>query len=251
MALLANPLAYVAINTIIPTIPSLAERLNLGEGLAGVFCSVWLFARTGGVRALVALAEMAIPVSLSGGRVCADGDWFLRNVVDARFVAAGFFPDGAGTGDWADLSLRAFLLHGCRRDERRAWRNSRSGYRAGELLRSGAGGLGLGIFSQTPGEWRLGGGIIVDGWTGSFVLDAVSEAVGEMKSDGTRPYYYDPHFSALIFVRKMGAKIYFGSDGHCDYLIWVASRFSLRNGSRRGAESAEKDNGKPASHFTE
>lgn len=47
MALLANPLAYVAINTIIPTIPTLAERLNLGEGMAGVFCSVWLFARTG------------------------------------------------------------------------------------------------------------------------------------------------------------------------------------------------------------
>jgi MFS family permease len=47
MALLANPLAYVAINTIIPTIPTLALRLNLGVGMAGVFCSVWLFARAG------------------------------------------------------------------------------------------------------------------------------------------------------------------------------------------------------------
>ena len=45
MALLANPLAYLAINTILPTIPALADRLNLGVGTAGVVCSVWLFAR--------------------------------------------------------------------------------------------------------------------------------------------------------------------------------------------------------------
>ncbi|MGD1085260.1 MAG: MFS transporter [Verrucomicrobiota bacterium] len=47
MALLANPLAYLAINTILPTIPALADRLNLGVGMAGVVCSVWLFARAG------------------------------------------------------------------------------------------------------------------------------------------------------------------------------------------------------------
>jgi MFS family permease len=47
MALLANPLAYVAINTILPTVPALAHRLDLGVGMAGVGCSVWLFARAG------------------------------------------------------------------------------------------------------------------------------------------------------------------------------------------------------------
>ena len=47
MALLANPFAYLAINTIIPVIPALAARLNLSEARAGVVCSVWLFTRAG------------------------------------------------------------------------------------------------------------------------------------------------------------------------------------------------------------
>ncbi|MGA3180599.1 MAG: MFS transporter [Verrucomicrobiota bacterium] len=47
MALLANPLAYLAINTILPMIPILRDRLHLSLGMAGVFCSVWLFARAG------------------------------------------------------------------------------------------------------------------------------------------------------------------------------------------------------------
>jgi MFS family permease len=46
MAWLANPLAYIAINTVIPTIPALAKRLELSPKLAGFLCSVWLFART-------------------------------------------------------------------------------------------------------------------------------------------------------------------------------------------------------------
>ncbi len=46
MSWIANPCAYVAINSAIPLIPSLAERLGLAPGPAGVFCSIWLFART-------------------------------------------------------------------------------------------------------------------------------------------------------------------------------------------------------------
>jgi MFS family permease len=45
MALLANPFAYLAINTILPAVPGLAERLHLSKALAGVVCSVWLFSR--------------------------------------------------------------------------------------------------------------------------------------------------------------------------------------------------------------
>jgi MFS family permease len=47
MALLANPFAYLAINTILPAIPALADRLHLSKALAGVVCSVWLFSRAG------------------------------------------------------------------------------------------------------------------------------------------------------------------------------------------------------------
>jgi MFS family permease len=45
MALLANPLAYLAINTLISTIPSLARRMHFTPMLAGFVCSIWLFVR--------------------------------------------------------------------------------------------------------------------------------------------------------------------------------------------------------------
>ena len=45
MAWLANPLSYVAINTVLPLIPSISARLGLSTGDAGILCSVWMFAR--------------------------------------------------------------------------------------------------------------------------------------------------------------------------------------------------------------
>ena len=47
MAWLANPFAYLAINTIIAVIPSLSKELKLSPMFAGFFCSVWLFVRIG------------------------------------------------------------------------------------------------------------------------------------------------------------------------------------------------------------
>ncbi len=46
MAWLANPFAYLAINTVIAVVPSLAKQLQLTVVQAGIFCSVWLFVRT-------------------------------------------------------------------------------------------------------------------------------------------------------------------------------------------------------------
>ncbi len=45
MAWLANPFAYVAINTVILVIPDLARQFQLSATQAGVFCSVWFFTR--------------------------------------------------------------------------------------------------------------------------------------------------------------------------------------------------------------
>ena len=47
MAWVANPFAYVAMNTLIPLIPALASRFHLTTTLAGFVASVWLFARLG------------------------------------------------------------------------------------------------------------------------------------------------------------------------------------------------------------
>jgi hypothetical protein len=45
MAWLANPFAYVAMNTVIPTIPDLAARMGLSTSAAGFVASVWMFLR--------------------------------------------------------------------------------------------------------------------------------------------------------------------------------------------------------------
>jgi MFS family permease len=45
MAWLANPLSYVASNTLIPLIPSITAKLGLTTAMAGIVCSTWMFAR--------------------------------------------------------------------------------------------------------------------------------------------------------------------------------------------------------------
>jgi hypothetical protein len=45
MAWLANPFAYMGINTLLAVIPGLAKELKLTATESGVFCSIWFFAR--------------------------------------------------------------------------------------------------------------------------------------------------------------------------------------------------------------
>lgn len=45
LAWLSNPFSYIAINTLIPMIPSFAAQLNLDTSMTGVICSIWLFSR--------------------------------------------------------------------------------------------------------------------------------------------------------------------------------------------------------------
>jgi predicted MFS family arabinose efflux permease len=52
MAWLANPFAYIAINTLIAVLPGVAAKFQLSTGLAGFVCSLWCFAR---VVAFIAL----------------------------------------------------------------------------------------------------------------------------------------------------------------------------------------------------
>jgi MFS family permease len=52
LAWLANPMAYLAINTIISSVPAMAVRLNFSPKQAGFLCSIWLFARAAAFLAL-------------------------------------------------------------------------------------------------------------------------------------------------------------------------------------------------------
>ena len=52
LAWLANPFAYVAINTLVAVMPGIAQRLALSTMAAGFCCSVWCFGRLGAFFAL-------------------------------------------------------------------------------------------------------------------------------------------------------------------------------------------------------
>ncbi|NLD92071.1 MAG: MFS transporter [Fibrobacter sp.] len=45
MAWVANPFSYIAISTMLPLIPSISHKLGLSTTLAGITCSIWMFAR--------------------------------------------------------------------------------------------------------------------------------------------------------------------------------------------------------------
>jgi len=57
MAWLANPFAYLAINTFIPLLPTLAAHFQLSPMFAGFACSLWGFARLGTFIALWAWTD--------------------------------------------------------------------------------------------------------------------------------------------------------------------------------------------------
>ena len=67
MAWLANPMAYLSINTVVATMPSLAARMNFSRMLAGFVCSIWLFTRTGMFVALRLWPGWHYRFSLPGG----------------------------------------------------------------------------------------------------------------------------------------------------------------------------------------
>jgi MFS family permease len=52
MAWVANPMAYLAINTMISSMPALAQRLSFSPMQTGFVCSIWLFTRAGAFAAL-------------------------------------------------------------------------------------------------------------------------------------------------------------------------------------------------------
>jgi MFS family permease len=98
MAWLANPMAYLTINTIISIVPTLAERLSFSPKLAGFICSIWLFTRAmafAGLRLwpgwhyrfrFLAWAYVAMVVSF--GAMLLVPDWRVLVVSEAILGAA-------------------------------------------------------------------------------------------------------------------------------------------------------------------
>ena len=68
LAWLANPFAYIAINTFIAVMPGVARRLELSTMMAGFCCSLWCFARLGAFFVLWRWNGLALSVSLAAHR---------------------------------------------------------------------------------------------------------------------------------------------------------------------------------------
>jgi MFS family permease len=97
MALLANPMAYLVINTVVSSVPTLTRRLGFSPTLAGFICSVWLFSRAIAFVALRLwpgwhyrfrfLAWSYVAMVISFGAMLLVPDW--RVMVSAELVLGG------------------------------------------------------------------------------------------------------------------------------------------------------------------
>jgi MFS family permease len=73
MAWLANPFAYVAINTVGAVIPQLAQKFQLSPTQSGVFCSLWFFVRT---FAFMGCGNGPVGIIASAGCWRRSSDWW-------------------------------------------------------------------------------------------------------------------------------------------------------------------------------
>jgi MFS family permease len=95
MALLANPMAYLVINTIISSVPTLARRMSFSPTLAGFLCSIWLFAR--------AIAFVAL-------RVWPGWHYRFRFLASAYVAMTVSFAAMLLVADWRVLVLAQVIL---------------------------------------------------------------------------------------------------------------------------------------------
>lgn len=144
MAWIANPFSYVAINTIIPLIPSIAERLSLSTSMAGIVCSVWMFARLAAfltcwqwtawhyrfgwlagsfllmiacfvgflmAQSVALLLVAQVGFGLSIGLIYYSSLYYSMNVTENRGSNAGFHEAMIGVGQFVGPGLGAVTLY--------------------------------------------------------------------------------------------------------------------------------------------
>ncbi|HMJ92024.1 MAG TPA: MFS transporter [Candidatus Acidoferrum sp.] len=144
MAWLANPLAYLAINTILAAVPSIANKLALSLGAAGIVCSLWQFVRAGSfvllwkwkawhyrfgwlvvayvamtagfVTFLVApnlplLIAAQVLFGLGTGLVYYSSLYYSMHVGEAKGEHGGFHEAMIGVGSFAGPAISAIFLH--------------------------------------------------------------------------------------------------------------------------------------------
>jgi MFS family permease len=144
MAWFANPFSYVAINTVIPLVPSLAEKLGLTTSQAGIICSLWMFSRllafailwnwaqwhysfkwlagafllmiaaffgflTASTIPLLIISEIGFGASI--GLIYYSSLYYSMNVADGQGINAGIHEAVIGVGLFAGPAIGALTLY--------------------------------------------------------------------------------------------------------------------------------------------
>ena len=154
MAWLANPFAYIAMNTVLPLVPDMAADLNLSKSQAGFVASVWMFARlfsfvlfwlwtgwhyrfswlTGAFGVMIAsfaalllvpnlavivLAQLAF--GLAVGLIYYSSLFYSMDVGDTKAEHGGFHEALIGMGIFAGPAVGAATLHFTARPNAGIW----------------------------------------------------------------------------------------------------------------------------------
>ena len=184
MAWFANPFAYLAINTLIAVIPSLAHRLGLSVGQAGIFCSLWLFARTASFLWLWLWPGWHYRFRWLGGAFVVMTASFVALLLAANLwvVIAAQILFGLALGLVYCSSLYYSMDVGETKGEHGGFHEAMIGL--GSCAGPAVGALGLHFFPQSANSstWTAAG-LLVAGWAGLMWLRFKPGGRGQNKRD--------------------------------------------------------------------
>ncbi len=157
MAWLANPFAYIAINTLLAVMPGIAAKFQLSPMFAGFICSLWCFVRLGAFVLLWRWTDWHYRfrwLVVSFAMLILSFATILMSPNLVTLIAAQIFFGGAiGLIYYSSLF---YSMDAGERNARRTRRHSRSGDRSGQLRRPGDRCGGVAIFAASrPTAVRL------------------------------------------------------------------------------------------------
>lgn len=159
MAWLANPFACVAAFTLLAMVPELARRMGLSTTMAGLFCSIWFFARLGAFVVMWQWPGWHYRFRwLLGGYILLIMGFVTVLTADGLFwLGAGQVAFGLAVGLLYYASLFYSMDVGEARAEQGGIHEAMMG--AGNFLGPGVGALSLLIAPHSPhaGVWSVSG----------------------------------------------------------------------------------------------
>ena len=189
MAWLANPFAYIAINTLRGGHPRPGAAIRALDHLCRVLLLGLVFRPVRDVLHAVALERLALPLPLAVAGLPGPHRDLHRHPDGAESCGAPAGPSRLRRRRRAHVLFFPVLLDGCRRYQGRAWRPSRGGHRAGQFRRPAVGAASLYFLPQYANAGALAvSGLLTLGLAGLTGIWAVAaDARGDRRPRGKAP----------------------------------------------------------------